>query len=327
MPERIIEFREALFEAMDEEMARDPNVFSMGEEVGRYGGVMKVTRDLDKKYGQWRSIDTPISEEGFTGIGVGAALAGLRPVIEIMYIDFATLAMDVIVNQAAKARYMFGGKARVPMVIRTHGGAGRANAAQHSQSLEAWFTHVPGLITIMPSTPYDAKGLLKSAIRDDNPIIFIEDKILYNTKGPVPEGEYLVPIGKADVKRAGKDLTIVATSRMVLYALSAAEKLAQEGIEVEVIDPRTLVPLDIDTLAESVKKTHRLLIVNEGTRTCGYAAELMARAYETVFDYLDAPVVRLTSEDVPIPYSSALEFEAFPSEEKIIIAARSFFVR
>ena len=205
MSDRIIEFREALFEAMDEEMARDPNVFTLGEDVGRYGGVMKVTRGLQEKYGEMRSVDTPISEEGFTGLGVGAALAGLRPVVELMYIDFAALAMDAIVNQAAKMHYMFGGKARVPLVIRTHGGAGRNNAAQHSQSLEAWFAHVPGLITIMPSTPYDAKGLLKSAIRDDNPVIFIEDKILYNSKGPVPEGEYLIPIGKADIKRTGKD--------------------------------------------------------------------------------------------------------------------------
>jgi pyruvate/2-oxoglutarate/acetoin dehydrogenase E1 component len=327
MPDRIIEYREALFEAMDEEMARDASVFTMGEDVGRYGGVMKVTRGLQEKYGPMRSVDTPISEEGFTGLGVGAALAGLRPVIELMYIDFAALAMDAIVNQAAKMHYMFGGKARVPLVIRTHGGAGRNNAAQHSQSLEAWFVHVPGLITIMPSTPYDAKGLLKSAIRDDNPVIFIEDKILYNSKGPVPEGEYLVPIGKADVKRSGKDMTIVATSRMVLYALSAAEKLVQEGIDVEVVDPRTLFPLDIQTIAASVRKTHRLLIVNEGNRTCGYAAEVMSRSYEEVFDYLDAPIVRLTSEDVPVPYSTILENGVYPTEDKILAAARKFYER
>ena len=325
MTDRIIEYREALHEAMDEEMKRDPNVFTMGEDVGRYGGVMKVTDGLQEKYGLMRSVDTPISEEGFTGLGVGAALAGLRPVIELMYIDFAGLAMDAIVNQAAKARYMFGGKARVPMVIRTHGGAGRANAAQHSQSLEAWFVHVPGLITIMPSTPYDAKGLLKSSIRNDNPIIFIEDKILYNTKGPVPLEEYLVPIGKADIKRIGKDITIIATSRMVLYALGAAEKLAEEGIDVEVVDPRTLSPLDVAVLAESVKKTHRLLVVNEGNRTCGYAAEVVTRMYEEVFDYLDAPIVRLTSEDVPVPYSPTLEFASFPDEARIIKEVRKFF--
>jgi pyruvate/2-oxoglutarate/acetoin dehydrogenase E1 component len=320
--DRIIEYRQALIEAMDEEMARDDRVFTLGEDVGRYGGVMKVTRGLMEKYGEMRCVDTPISEEGFTGIGVGAALAGLRPVVEIMWIDFATLAMDAIVNQAAKMRYMFGGKARVPVVIRTHGGGGLSYAAQHSQSLESWFVNVPGLITIMPSTPYDAKGLLKSAIRDDNPIIFIEDKSLYNSKGPVPEGEFLIPIGKADVKRTGKDLTILATSRMVMYALNAAEKLAQESIEVEVVDPRTLKPLDIETIANSIKKTHRLLVVNEGCRYCGYAAELVTQAYETAFDYLDAPIVRLTTEDTPIPYSKPLEEAAIPNEEKIIIEVR-----
>jgi pyruvate/2-oxoglutarate/acetoin dehydrogenase E1 component len=322
MANRIISYREAIIEAMDEEMARDSRVFTLGEDVGRYGGVMKVTKGLMEKYGEKRVIDTPIAEEGFTGIGVGAALAGLRPVIEIMWIDFATLAMDAIVNQAAKMHYMFGGKARVPLVIRTHGGAGLSYAAQHSQSLESWFVNVPGLITIMPSTPYDAKGLLKSAIRDDNPIIFIEDKSLYNTKGPVPEGEYTIPIGKADIKREGKDLTIVATSRMVMYAISAAEKLAQESKEVEVIDPRTLKPLDIGTIAESVKKTHRLLVVNEGSRYCGFAAEVVTQAYETFFYELDTPIVRLTSEDSPVPYSKPLEAEIMPSEEKIISAVR-----
>jgi pyruvate/2-oxoglutarate/acetoin dehydrogenase E1 component len=322
MANRIISYREAIIEAMDEEMARDSRVFTLGEDVGRYGGVMKVTKGLMEKYGEKRVIDTPIAEAGFTGIGVGAALAGLRPVIEIMWIDFATLAMDAIVNQAAKMHYMFGGKARVPLVIRTHGGAGLSYAAQHSQSLESWFVNVPGLITIMPSTPYDAKGLLKSAIRDDNPIIFIEDKSLYNTKGPVPEGEYTIPIGKADIKREGKDLTIVATSRMVMYAISAAEKLAQESKEVEVIDPRTLKPLDIGTIAESVKKTHRLLVVNEGSRYCGFAAEVVTQAYETFFYELDTPIVRLTSEDSPVPYSKPLEAEIMPSEEKIISAAR-----
>ena len=323
MSDRIIEYRQALIEAMDEEMARDDRVFTIGEDVGRYGGVMKVTRGLMEKYGEMRCVDTPISEEGFTGIGVGAALAGLRPVIEIMWIDFATLAMDAIVNQAAKMHYMFGGKARVPLVIRTHGGGGLSYAAQHSQSLESWFVNVPGLITIMPSTPYDAKGLLKSAIRDDNPIIFIEDKSLYNTKGPVPEDEFLIPIGKSDVKRKGKDITIVATSRMVVYALNAAEKLAQESIEVEVVDPRTLKPLDIGTIANSIKKTHRLLVVNEGSRYCGYAAELVTQAYEAAFDYLDAPIVRLTSEDTPIPYSKPLEDAAIPNEEKIIHEVKS----
>ena len=322
MTDRIISYREALIEAMNEEMARDQRVFTLGEDVGRYGGVMKVTKGLIEKYGEMRVIDTPISEEGFTGIGVGAALAGLRPIIEIMWIDFSALAMDAIVNQAAKMHYMFGGKARVPLVIRTHGGAGLSYAAQHSQSLESWFVNIPGLITIMPSTPYDAKGLLKSSIRDDNPIIFIEDKSLYNTKGHVPDDEYLIPIGKADVKRVGRDLTIVATSRMVMHAMSVAEKLAQESIEIEVVDPRTLKPLDIETIAESVKKTHRLLVVNEGSRYCGYAAELVTQAYETVFDFLDAPITRITTEDVPIPYSKPLEEAVIPDEEKIISEVR-----
>ena len=324
MSERIIEYREALNEALQEEMERDPNVFIWGEDVGLYGGVLKVSKGLRERFGEWRAVDTPISEEGFVGMAVGAALVGLRPVAEVMYIDFLCLAIDPIVNQAAKARYMFGGKAKVPMVVRTQGGAGRGNAAQHSQSLEAWFVHVPGLIVIQPSTPADAKGLLKSAIRDDNPIIFIENKLLYNTKGEVPEGEYTIPIGKADIKRPGKDVTIFATSRMVLFALEAAEKLAEEGIDAEVIDPRTLKPLDMETVAESVMKTHRLVVVNEGSRTGGYAAEVVTRVYEEVFDYLDMPVVRVTSEDVPIPYG-VLEYAVIPSVEKIIDAVRSLF--
>lgn len=325
MSERMIEYRQALNEALLEEMANDPNVFIMGEDVGRYGGVLQISRGVQEKFGEMRALDTPISELGFTSIGVGAAMAGLRPVVELMYIDFSTLAIDPIVNQAAKAHYMFGGKARVPIVIRTQGGAGRGNAAQHSQSLEAWYAHIPGLVVIQPSTPYDAKGLLKSAIRSDNPIVFIENKLLYNTKGPVPEHEYLVPIGKADIKREGSDLTIVATSRMVLLALNAANSLAEVGIEAEVIDPRTLKPLDMETIAASIKKTHRLLVVSEGVKTCGYAAEVMARAYEEVFDYLDAPIVRVTTEDVVIPYSGVLELSAIPSEEKIIQAAHGFF--
>jgi len=327
MSERIIEFREALNEALLEEMAHDENVFIMGEDVGKYGGVLKISRGVQEKFGEKRAVDTPIAELGFTSIGVGAALAGLRPIVELMYIDFTGLAMDPIINQAAKARYMFGGKAKVPLVIRTQGGAGRGNAAQHSQSLEAWYVHIPGLIVIQPSTPYDAKGLLKSAIRNDNPIIFIENKLLYNTKGAVPEEEYLIPIGKADVKREGKDLTIVATSRMVLFALNAAEKLAEQGIDAEVIDPRTLKPLDMETIGNSVRKTHHMVIVNEGVKTGGYAAEVMARSYEEVFDYLDAPIVRVTTEDVVIPYSGVLELGAMPSEEKIIEAARGFLAK
>jgi len=321
MSERTIEFREALNEALHEEMERDPNVFIMGIDVGQYGGVMKVSKGLYERFGALRAVDTPISEEGFAGIGVGAALVGLRPVIEIMYIDFSCLAMEPIINQAAKVRYIFGGKANVPIVIRTQGGGGRGNAAQHSQSLEAVYAHIPGLIVVQPSTPKDAKGLLKSAIRNNNPVVFIEHKLLYNTKGPVPEGEYLIPLGKADIKRAGSDVTIVSSSRMVLLSLSAAEKLAEQGINAEVVDMRTLKPLDMGTIGDSVRKTHRLVIVNEGAHTGGFAAEVMARAYEEVFDYLDAPIVRVTSEDVPIPYNEKLELAALPSEQKIIDAA------
>ena len=325
MSERIIEFREALNEALHEEMERDPNVFIIGIDVGQYGGVLKVSKGLYERFGSLRAVDTPISEEGFTGIGVGAALAGLRPVVELMYIDFSCLAMEPIINQAAKARYIFGGKANVPLVIRTQGGGGRGNAAQHSQSLEAVYAHIPGLIVVQPSTPKDAKGLLKSAIRDNNPVIFIEHKLLYNTKGPVPEGEYLIPLGKADIKRPGNDVTIVSSSRMVLFSLSAAEKLAEEGINAEVVDIRTLKPLDMETIGDSVRKTHRLVIVNEGVRAGGFAGEVMARAYEEVFDYLDAPIVRVTSEDVPIPYNEKLELAALPSEQKIMDAVQGLF--
>ena len=325
MSERIIEFREALNEALHEEMERDANVFIIGIDVGQYGGVLKVSKGLYERFGALRAVDTPISEEGFTGLGVGAALAGLRPVVELMYIDFSCLAMEPIINQAAKARYIFGGKADVPLVIRTQGGGGRGNAAQHSQSLEAVYAHIPGLIVVQPSTPKDAKGLLKSAIRNNNPVIFIEHKLLYNTKGPVPEGEYLIPLGKADIKRPGGDLTIVSSSRMVLFSLNAAEVLAAQGINAEVVDIRTLKPLDMETIADSVRKTHRLVIVNEGVRSGGFAAELMARAYEQVFDYLDAPILRVTSEDVPIPYNERLELAALPTEQKIIDAVHGLF--
>jgi len=318
---RQLHYREALNEALHEEMARDPSVCVWGEDVARYGGPFQTTRRLLGEYGEKRVRDTPISEEGFIGIAVGAAMTGLRPVAEILYIDFSTLAMDQIVNQAAKAHYMFGGKARVPLVIRTQGGGGRGNAAQHSQSLEMWYVHVPGLIVIQPSTPYDAKGLLKSAIRDDNPIIFVEHKLLYNTTGPVPDEEYLVPIGVADVKRSGDDVTIVATSRMVLFALNAAEELARQGIEAEVIDPRTLKPLDIDTIIRSVEKTGRLVVVNEGHLTGGFTAEVAARVQREAFDWLDAPVMQVATEDVPLPYNGRLELEAIPNEQDIINAA------
>lgn len=319
---RELTYRDALNEALHEEMARDPDVFVIGEDVGRYGGPMQVCKGLYDKFGEWRARDTPISEAGFTGLAVGAALTGLRPVVEIMYIDFSALAMDQIVNQAAKARYMFGGKARVPLVIRTQGGGGRGNAAQHSQSLEMWYVHVPGLIVVQPSTPHDAKGLLKSAIRSDEPVIFIEHKLLYNTKGPVPDDEYTIPIGVTDVKRPGKDATVVAHSRMVLFALEAAEKLAAEGIDVEVIDPRTLKPLDLEPIVASLKKTNRLVVVSEGVRTGGFASEVAARIQSAAFDYLDAPINCVTSEDVPMPYNERLELEAIPTEADVIRAVK-----
>jgi 2-oxoisovalerate dehydrogenase E1 component len=318
---RELTYRDALNEALHEEMERDASIFVIGEDVGRHGGPMQVCKGLWSKYGDWRVRDTPISEAGFVGLGVGAALTGLRPVVELMYIDFGALAMDQIVNQAAKARYMFGGKARVPMVIRTQGGGGRGNAAQHSQSLEMWFVHTPGLVVVQPSTPADAKGLLKSAIRDENPIIFIEHKLLYNTKGLVPDGEYTIPLGVADVKRSGKDVTIVAHSRMVLFTLNAAEQLAAEGVDAEVIDPRTLKPLDLDTIVASAKKTHRVVVVSEGVRTGGFASEVAARVQEAAFDWLDAPILRVATEDVPMPYNERLELEAIPSEADIVRAA------
>lgn len=327
MAVREISYRDAINEALREEMERDPTVCIFGEDVGRYGGPFQVTRGLYERFGEWRVRDTPISEEGFTGMAVGAAMTGLRPVVEIMYNDFVTLAMDQIINQAAKARYMFGGKARVPMVIRTQGGAGRGNAAQHSQSLEMWFVHIPGLIVIQPSTPYDAKGLLKSAIRNDNPVIFIEHKLLYVTTGPVPEEEYLIPIGAADIKRAGDDVTIVATSRMVHFALQAAGELEKEGIQAEVIDPRTLKPLDIETIVRSVKKTGRLVVVNEGHLTGGFTAEVAARVQREAFDWLDAPIMQVATEDVPIPYNRQLEWEAMPSVADIVNAVKSVVYR
>jgi pyruvate/2-oxoglutarate/acetoin dehydrogenase E1 component len=292
----------------------------MGEDIGLYGGAFKVTRGLVDEFGTRRIRNTPISEAVIVGAAAGAAMTGTRPIVEIMYIDFTTLAMDQIVNQMSKIRYMFGGKATVPVVMRTQGGAGRGNAAQHSQSLEAWFVHVPGLIVVQPSTPYDVKGLLKSAVRNDNPVMFIEHKLLYQTKGMVPEEEYLLPLGKADVKRTGHHVTIVATSMMVTHALKAAETLAKEGIEAEIVDPRTLKPLDKELLVNSVKKTLHLVIVNEGWRTGGYASQVLGMIQEDIFDYLDAPVQIVASEDVPIPYNHGLEYETIPGEKDILAA-------
>jgi len=320
---RQIPYWQALVEAMAEEMERDERVFVMGEDVGLYGGAYGATRGLFERFGEERVRDTAISEAAIAGACVGAAMAGMRPVGEIMYIDFTPIAMDQLANQGAKNRYMFGGKTRVPLVMRTEGGAGRCIAAHHSQSLEALWMHFPGIYVVMPATPYDAKGLLKASIRSDNPILFIEHKMLYGTKGGVPEEEYTIPLGVADVKRVGKDVTVLAYSRMLLRALEAAEELAREGIETEVIDPRTLKPLDTHTIVDSVKKTGRFVVVSEGYRMNGFAAEAMAIVNELAFDYLDAPMVRVAAADVPVPMSEVLENEAIPNVANIVEAVRT----
>lgn len=319
---RKITYAEAINEAIREEMRLNEKIILLGEDIGVFGGVFKVTKGLIEEFGRERVIDTPISESAIAGSALGMSLMGLRPIAEIMWIDFMTVAMDQIVNQAAKFRYMFGGQCKVPLVIRTQEGGGRYNGSQHSQALEAWFVHVPGLLVVVPSTPYDAKGLLKTAIRDDNPVIFIEHKLLYRVEGEVPEDEYLIPFGKADIKREGKDVTLVATSRMVYKSLSVAEKLAKDGISVEVIDPRTLVPLDIETIKESVKKTGKLVIVHEASKRAGIGAEIGMEVVEEVFDYLDASPKRVAALDTPIPYSPNLENYVLPDEEKIEKAIR-----
>jgi pyruvate dehydrogenase E1 component beta subunit len=322
---RVITYAEALNEALREEMRRDGCVFVMGEDVAVWGGggIFGVTKGLVEEFGTERVRDTPISEEAIAAVAIGAAATGSRPVAEIMYVDFIGLAMEPIVNQAAKLRYMFGGKARVPIVIRAQEGAGRGNAAQHSQSLEAWFCHVPGLKVVTPSTPSDAKGLLKTAIRDDNPVIFLEHKALYFTKGPVPPDEFTIPLGQADVKREGRHVTVVGVHTMVGKALSAAEQLAEEGIELEVIDPRSLVPLDEQAIVESVKKTGRLIVTHEAYTRSGYGAEIISRVVEAAFDYLDAPPLRVCAKDVPVPYSAALESAALPQVDDVVAAARA----
>jgi pyruvate dehydrogenase E1 component beta subunit len=309
-------------EAMAEEMAHDPNVFLMGEDVGVHGGAFAASKGLFDEFGPMRVRNTPISESVIVGAGVGAALTGMRPIVEVMYMDFIAMALDSIVNQAAKVKYMFGGHARVPLTIRTAFGAGRGNAAQHSQSLETWLILIPGLIVVMPSTPYDAKGLLKSAIRNGNPVIVIENKLLYGISGEVPEEEFLVPIGKAAVRREGKDVTLIATSRMNNIAAPAVERLAEEGIDVEVIDPRTLKPLDMDTISASIAKTHHVVIVNEGHYTGGFSNEVSSKIMDCCFFELDAPVIRVASEDVPIPYNSIMEAEVIPAEKDIISAVK-----
>ena len=328
MSQRELTYAQAVSEALAEEMARDPRVFLMGEDVGVYGGIFTATKGLLERFGAERVRDTPISEAAIVGAAVGAALMGMCPVVEIMYEDFTTIAMDQIVNNAAKMRYMLGAQVEVPVVVRTQGGSGRGNGAQHSQSLEAWFAHVPGLVVIMPSTPYDVKGLLKSAVRDDNPVVFIEHKMLYlTTKGLVPDTEYTIPIGKADVKRAGSDVTVIVTSWMVPRALAAAEQLASEGTSVEVIDPRTLRPLDEETILESVRKTGRVLIVHEAVKAGGIGAEIAAMIVEKAFDYLDMPVKRLAGVDAPIPYAAVLETAAVPTTEGIAEAVRQMGAR
>lgn len=313
-------YKDAIKMAMVEEMRRDEDVFLMGEDVGLYGGAFGVSVGMFEEFGEDRVRDTPISEAVIAGAACGAAVTGMRPIAEIMFMDFTTIAMDSIVNQAAKMRYMFGGKAKVPMVLRTPGGSGTGAAAQHSQSLEAWFCHVPGLKVVVPATPKDAKGLLKAAIRDDNPVMFIEQKTLYKTKGEVPEeDDFIIPLGKGEIKREGKDITVVSYGRMLPRVLEAAKKAAENGIDVEVVDPRTLVPLDKEIIVESVKKTGRLLLVNEAVKTGGYIGEIAAMVAESeAFDYLDSPIIRLAGLDVPVPYNPQLEAAIVPSEEKIL---------
>jgi pyruvate/2-oxoglutarate/acetoin dehydrogenase E1 component len=317
-----ISYREALVEAAREEMLRDERVFIMGEDVGLYGGAYGATRGLFEEFGFARVKDTPISEATIAGSAVGAAMSGLRPIAEIMYVDFTPLAMDQLANQGAKNRYMFGGKTIVPLVLRTEGGAGRSIAAHHSQSLEALWTHFPGIYVVMPATPFDAKGLLKAAIRDDNPVMFIEHKMLYNEQGYVPDEDYIIPYGVADVKHEGTDVTVVTYSRMVLRALEAAQQLAEEGISVEVVDLRTLKPLDMDTVAASVRKTGRVVGVTEGYKTNSFISELIARIQEEAFDWLDAPIVRVAAADVPMPMSEPLEDACIPSVERIVAGIR-----
>ena len=322
--ERMLSYPEALNEALDQEMLRDDRVFLMGEDVGATGGIFGVSKGLMERYGAERVRDTPISEATFVGCGVGAAIAGMRPVVEIQIFDFVALTMDMLVNQAAKFRFMLGGKPTVPLVVRGPQGGGIRLAAQHSQSLEAWFTHVPGLVVAAPSTPYEAKGLLVAAIRDNNPVVFLEQKLLYlGGTGPVPEELYAIPLGKADIKREGTDVTVVATLAMVPRALSAATVLERDGISVEVVDPRTLQPLDEETILGSVRKTNRLLIVHEAWVRGGFGAEVSAMVVDKAFDYLDAPVARLGAPHTPMPYNDRLELEVIPSQERIVEAIRA----
>lgn len=323
MPE--MTYSEALNQALHEEMLRDPSVFIMGEDVavwGERGGVFNVTRGLVDEFGPARVRDTPISEGGIVGLAVGAALTGMRPLVELMYVDFITLAMEPLVNQAAKLRYMFGGQAKVPLVVRSNVGASGGKAAQHSQSLESWLAHVPGLKVALPGSPADAKGMLKEAIRDDNPVVFLEHKLLYFQKGDVPGGEHLVALGSAAIRRRGRHLTLVAMQAMMQRALVVADRLAEEGIEIELIDPRTLVPLDIETICESVRRTGRLLVCHEAPERGGWASDIAAMVTELCFDHLDAPPARVCGANVPIPYSTPLEEAVLPGEAAIERAVR-----
>jgi len=318
-----MKYREALRAALQEEMERDETVFCVGEGIAERGGSYKVTEGLLARFGPGRVLDTPLSEAGFVGLGIGAAIAGRRPVVEMLFVDFLLLAMDQVVNQAAKYRFMSGGEGRVPLVIRTQGGAGNSLAGQHSQSLEALYYHVPGLKVVMPSTPRDAKGLLKAAIRDDDPVVFIEHKLLYMTEGDVPDEEYVIPLGQADVKRSGSDVTLVSWSHMVLKSLQAAEELAAEGISTEVIDLRTLVPMDTTCVLDSVRRTGRLVIAQEAIKRGGVGSDIAATVAEQAFDALRAPIVRVAGRNTTIPFSLALEKAAVPQVGDIAAGVRS----
>jgi len=318
----VLTYRDALNAALREEMALDDRVFLMGEEVAEYDGAYKVSRGLLKEFGPHRVVDTPIAELGFAGIGVGAAMVGLRPVIEFMTWNFALLAIDQVVNSAAKMRYMSGGQVGCPIVFRGPGGAALQLAAQHSQAFESWYAHIPGLKVLAPGTPADAKGLLKSAIRDDDPVVFIEGEMLYNVKGEVPEGEHLVPIGRAEIKRPGTDVTLVCHSKTVTVALKAADQLAEEGISADVVDLRTIRPLDTDTVLNSVGRTHRCVVVEEGWAFAGVGAQVVDEIQRHAFDELDAPVLRVTAADVPMPYNKQLERAAKADPAKVIEAVK-----
>jgi acetoin:2,6-dichlorophenolindophenol oxidoreductase subunit beta len=319
---RKLTYAQALGEALKQEMRLNPNIYIAGEDVGKYGGIYGVTAGLFDEFGEKRVKDTPITESAILGLAVGAAAGGLHPVVELMFVDFVGVCMDQLLNQAAKMKYMFGGKAVLPLVVRAQQGAGHQAAAQHSQCLESWFMHVPGLKTVIPSTPYDAKGLLTTALRENNPIIFLEHKFLYATEGEVPEESYTIPFGVADVKREGTDVTVVATAHMVLKSLAVADQLAGQGISVEVIDPRTLTPLDEDTIINSVKKTHHLVVVTEEVGHAGSSAEIAARVADKAFDYLNAGIKRVTAPFTPVPFAPNLEAEYIPSEAKIAAAIK-----